>query len=123
MQPLVFEEVVPQIVARDPRFQKNAYLFMREALEHTQRSIHNKREESRTPGKEIRHVSGKELLNGIRDYALEQFGPMVLTVFDDWGIRSCADFGEIVFNMVEHNLLAKTDTDSREDFKNGYDFV
>jgi uncharacterized repeat protein (TIGR04138 family) len=70
----------------------------------------------------MRHVSGQELLGGIRQFALEQFGPMAQTVFEDWGVRNCQDFGEIVFNMVEIGLLAKRDTDSREDFLAGYDF-
>ena len=47
---------------------------------------------------------------------------MVLTVFEQWGIHHCQDFGEIVFNMVEIGLLAKTDRDSRDDFSGGYDF-
>ncbi len=71
---------------------------------------------------EVRHVSGQELLAGIRSYALEQFGPMAQMVLNEWGIQNCEDFGELVFNMVETNLLAKTTEDSREDFKNGYDF-
>ena len=47
---------------------------------------------------------------------------MTLTVLEEWGIKCCEDFGEIVFNMVENKLLAKTEQDSREDFRNGYDF-
>jgi uncharacterized repeat protein (TIGR04138 family) len=70
----------------------------------------------------MRHVSGQELLAGIREYALGQFGPMTKMILEEWGIRSCHDFGEIVFNMVEVGLLAKTDKDTREDFKDGYDF-
>ncbi|HTQ50057.1 MAG TPA: Minf_1886 family protein, partial [Candidatus Acidoferrales bacterium] len=72
---------------------------------------------------QIRHVSGQELLNGIRQFALQQFGPMVMTVFEEWGVRHSRDFGEIVFNMVEIGLLAKTDKDTRDDFQNGYDFT
>lgn len=71
----------------------------------------------------MRHVSGQELLKGIREYALGQFGPMAMTVLDDWGIHTCRDFGEIVFNMVEIGLLAKTDADTRSDFDGGYEFV
>ena len=48
---------------------------------------------------------------------------MAVTVFEDWGIRGCKDFGELVFNMVESGLLAKTDRDSRDDFQDGYDFT
>jgi uncharacterized repeat protein (TIGR04138 family) len=90
---------------------------VREALDFTQKLIVK---ENRG---QIRHVSGQELLNGIRQFALQQFGPMVVTVFEEWGIRHCRDFGEIVFNMVETGLLAKTEHDTREDFQNGYDFT
>jgi uncharacterized repeat protein (TIGR04138 family) len=74
-----------------------------------------------TEGK-IRHVTGQQLLAGIRDYALNEYGPMALTLFHEWGVQRGEDFGEIVFNMVENHLLAKTKKDSREDFKEGYDF-
>jgi len=116
MQEVNFEQTLERIVRRDTRYQRDAYLFVREALDHTQRGITKN-------GKEpLRHVTGQELLSGIRDYALQQFGPMTLTVLQDWGVRACEDFGEIVFNMVEANLLSKTPADSRADFKGGYDF-
>ena len=117
MQAASFEEAIEQIVAQDRRYHREAYCFLREALNHTQKMT------GKLPKKnEIRHVSGQELLNGIREYALQQFGPMTLTVLEEWGIKRCEDFGEIVFNMVESKLLAKTEQDSREDFRNGYDF-
>src|SRR5262249_40317171 len=118
MQAPSFEEIIDQIIAKDTRYLRDAYFFVRESLDHTQKMI------GKTPKKdETRyHVSGQELLKGIRDYALQQFGPMTLSVLEEWGIRRCEDFGEIVFNMVETKLLAKTDKDSRDDFKNGYDF-
>ena len=117
MQAASFEEAIEQIAARDRRYHREAYFFLREALDHTQKMI------GKLPKKnEVRHVSGQELLNGIREYALQQFGPMTLSVFEEWGVTCCMDFGEIVFNMVETKLLAKTEQDSREDFRNGYDF-
>jgi uncharacterized repeat protein (TIGR04138 family) len=116
MQEISFEEGLEKIRAKDPRYPCDAYRFVREALDHTQK----------TTGKDSRgrprHVSGQELLQGIREHALSQFGPMVMTVLAEWGIRSCGDFGEIVFNMVESELLAKTEQDTRADFANGYDF-
>ena len=117
MHEVNFDEVVEVIHAKDPRYTREAYGFVREALDFTQKLVGK---ENRGP---IRHVSGQELLDGVRQFALQQFGPMVPTVFEEWGIRSCQDFGEIVFNMVEIGLLAKTDTDSRKDFHNGYDFT
>ena len=67
----------------------------------------------------IRHITGQELLDGIRQFALQQFGPMTVTVFEEWGVKT-ADFGDIVFNMVEISLLAKTDKDSRDDFTDAF---
>src|SRR6267154_6531276 len=117
MQEPSFEEAVEQILAKDPRYHRDAYLFIRAAPDHTQKMI------ARLPKKsEVRHVSGQDLLKGIRAYALQHFGPMTLTVLEEWGVRRCEDFGEIVFGMVEARLLAKTEKDSRDDFKCGYEF-
>lgn len=95
MQEVSFEEALEIITIKDPRYPREAYLFVREALDHTQRTLTKDRLGN------IRHVSGQELLAGIRDFASTQFGPMAMMVLEEWGIRSCQDFGEIVFNMVE----------------------
>ena len=116
MQEVSFEEALAEIQAKDPRYHRDAYLFVREALDHTQKTI------AKDARGRIRHVTGQELLAGIRDFALEQFGPMAKTVLEEWGVRRCEDFGEIVFNMVEVGWLAKTEKDSRADFESGYDF-
>jgi len=117
MQAPSFEEAVDQILAQDQRYHRDAYLFVREALDHTQRMVGRQSKKTET-----HHVSGEELLEGIREFALQQFGPMALTLLEAWGIRRCEDFGEIVFNMVELKLLAKTEKDTRDDFKGAYDF-
>jgi uncharacterized repeat protein (TIGR04138 family) len=116
MQEVSFEEALEIIRDKDPRYERDAYLFVREALDHTQKTI------GKDSRGRIRHVTGQELLGGIRDYAVSQFGPMASTVLEEWGIHSCSDFGEIVFNMVDIGLLAKTERDSRSDFAGGYDF-
>ncbi len=67
------------------------------------------------------HVSGPDLLEGVRLLALEEFGCLAATVFDAWGVQSSEDFGEIVFNLVEHGLMGKQDSDTREDFAGGYE--
>jgi len=117
MQEVNFDEAVEKILAQDPRYAREAYAFVREGLDFTQKLIGKETHGS------IRHVTGQELLDGIRQFALQQFGPMTATVLEEWGVRNCRDFGEIVFNMVEIGLLAKTDRDSRNDFQNGYDFT
>jgi uncharacterized repeat protein (TIGR04138 family) len=117
MQESNFAEALQKIISVDPRYTRQAYAFVREALDYTQKSVSK---DSKNP---IRHVTGQELLAGIRDYGLSQFGPMTFMVFEEWGIHRCEDFGEIVFNLVEGGLLSKTSTDTREDFKGGYDFA
>ena len=116
MQEVNFEEVLEEVLAKDARYHREAYVFVREALDYTQKLI------GKQSSGQVRHVSGQELLNGIRQYSLGQFGPMVMTVFEEWGVRNCRDFGDIVFNMVEIGLLAKTENDSRADFEGGYGF-
>jgi uncharacterized repeat protein (TIGR04138 family) len=67
-------------------------------------------------------VTGPELLDGVRQYALKEFGPMVMTVFDSWGIHSCEDIGHMVFNLIAAGVFGKTEEDSIKDFKNVYNF-
>jgi uncharacterized repeat protein (TIGR04138 family) len=117
MHGINFDEEMEKIVAKDARYTREAYLFVREALDHTQKII-GKPAKDDAP----RHVSGQQLLDGIREYGLHQYGPMTMAVLNEWGIRCCEDFGEIVFNMVENSLLAKTEQDTRDDFKGGYKF-
>ncbi len=116
MHEVSFEEALGKIQAKAPRYQRDAYFFVREALDHTQKTI------GKDARGRIRHVTGQELLRGIREYALQQFGPMALSLFEEWGVHGCEDFGEIVFNMVEVGWLARTEKDSRADFQGGYDF-
>jgi uncharacterized repeat protein (TIGR04138 family) len=116
MEPANFENTVDRIIARDPRYRREAYLFVREGLDYTQKLLVQSGQEG------VRHVTGQELLSGIRAYALEGFGPMAMLVLQEWGVTRCEDFGELVFNMIEGGLLAKTETDRHEDFQGGYDF-
>jgi uncharacterized repeat protein (TIGR04138 family) len=125
MQATSFEEILEQILAKDARYHRDAYLFLRDALDHTRKMLEKEQKIEKTSKRSVsheKHVSGQELLAGIRDLALEMFGPMAITVLEEWGIRTCQDFGAMVFIMVENRLLKKTEKDSRADFENGYDF-
>lgn len=117
MRKITFEEAVAQILKEDPRYAAEAYHFIREALDFTTRSL---KKPATGPG---RHVSATELLEGIRQYVLKEYGPMAMTVLQTWGIRQCADFGQIVFNLVNKKFLGKTEDDSAHDFDRGYDFA
>jgi len=116
MQKIGFAEALDSIVASDARYQRDAYVFLRDALDFTTK------QQKRVKGTTVRHVSGPELLDGVRQYALKEFGPMVTTVFDAWGVRCTEDFGHMVFNLIEAGIFGKTDEDSIEDFKDVYDF-
>jgi uncharacterized repeat protein (TIGR04138 family) len=116
MHEINFEETVEKILQKDPRYDRAAYFFVRDALDHTQKLL------GRSGTEEDHHVSGQELLEGIRAYALQQYGPMTLTVLHEWGVRCCEDFGELVFNLIEGSIFRRTAGDSRDDFKGGYDF-
>jgi uncharacterized repeat protein (TIGR04138 family) len=100
-----------EIVKRDKRYQLEAYIFVLEALEYTLKKIGTRR-----------HVSGKELLEGIKEVAKDRFGGLAKMVFERLGIYTTEDFGEIVFNLVDEGLMTKTEKDSKEDFKNVYNF-
>ena len=107
-------EKVEIVAEGDGRYRKEAFFFIFEALQYT--VTHIERED------ESRHVSGQELLQGIGEFALKQFGPMTKTVFDHWRVAETRDFGEIVFALVNAGLMGKTDEDSIDDFVDVYDF-
>ncbi|HUB66982.1 MAG TPA: Minf_1886 family protein [Candidatus Methylacidiphilales bacterium] len=111
-----FTEAVEQISAKDPRYASDAYHFVQEGLNHTLKSL--KRGSPHTH----RHVSGQELLHGLRNFALKEYGPMSKAVLNEWGIKTTDDFGQIVFNLVHEGVLGKNETDSPNDFKNVFTF-
>jgi uncharacterized repeat protein (TIGR04138 family) len=106
-----FMDKVEAICERDPRYKTGAYEFVLEALRYTQRRY-----------KKERHVTGDQLLAGIKDMTIKKFGPLALNVLHHWGVKNTEDFGNIVFNMVQDELLSKQDDDTFDSFRNGYDF-
>ncbi|MDD5653858.1 MAG: hypothetical protein PHT31_06860, partial [Candidatus Omnitrophica bacterium] len=93
------------------RYKPDSYEFVMQALHFTQSKL-----------KRQSHISGKELLEGIREFVIEQYGPMAKIVLGHWGVNRTEDFGNIVFSLVEKKVLSKTETDSPEDFKGVFDF-
>ena len=115
MQCSNFEEAVDVILREDDRYDRDAYVFVRDALDFTVKML---KKSADVP----RHVTGKELLEGVRGYAMSEFGPVAKRVLNTWGIKSTQDVGEIVFGLVGKGVLGKTDTDRKEDFADVYDF-
>jgi len=127
MQKISVEQAIEQIVKKDPRYPVDAYIFVREALDFTIKELKKTSENPRLAGAgsgkaKERHVTGQQLLGGVRDYALQQFGPLVLTVLNHWNLRKGEDIGDVVYNMVSMSILNTCENDSREDFKNSYNF-
>jgi len=116
MQRRGFEEAVELVVEKDPTYDRGAYVFLRESLDFTVKNS------SSRSGSDDRHVSGVELLNGFRDFALQEFGPMAGTVLSEWGIEQSSDVGAMVFNLVEVGAFGRTENDSPKDFENVFDF-
>ena len=112
-----FAEVVKKIAQEDPRYETEAYLFVRRSLDFTWK----KSGKTAVKGK-AKHISGRELLDGIRELALEEYGPMTKTLFENWGIKKTDDFGQIVFNLVNYKVFGKSENDSPRDFENYYNF-
>jgi len=100
-----------EVIAKDLRYKPEAYVFVHDALGHTCARLDQRR-----------HVTGFELLIGIRDVALKRYGPLARAVLNSWGIKTTDDFGNIVFNLIEAGLLSKTEEDHIEDFHAVYDF-
>jgi uncharacterized repeat protein (TIGR04138 family) len=105
------EQRLARVLVRDDRFRREAYRFVQEGLEYTMRRRGRRG-----------HVSPRELTLGLRDLARERFGLMARTVLNQWGVRHTIDFGEIVFNLIEEEIMSKQESDSRADFEEIYDF-
>lgn len=116
MKKVSFQEAVEKVALKDRRYDEQAYFFLREALDFTIKLMNKPAQGA------ARHVSGQELLEGLRQFALQEYGPLAHTVLARWGVNRCEDFGELVFNLVESGVLGKTEQDRREDFAGGYDF-
>lgn len=106
-----FNDIVERICERDIRYRHDAYDFLMEALSYTQKRF-----------RRSKHVTGEELLEGIKYLLLERYGPLTMSVLRHWGIRRTDDIGNIVFNLVESKVLSKTDDDRIEHFRDAYDF-
>lgn len=112
MPPRDLLDIIDDIREKDPRFRREAYVFVMNALDQYVR---------RLPAP--RHVSGQELLGGVVELARQEFGPMAPTVFEEWGLASGKDVGRIVFSLVEAGVLGKQPEDRLEDFEGGIDLM
>jgi uncharacterized repeat protein (TIGR04138 family) len=116
MQPAQFEHAIDSILKREQRFDPQAYLFLKDALDFTL-----KRAADSNDG-QPRHVTGQELLFGFRDLAIQEFGPMAATLMAEWGLTCSRHIGEMVFLLIEEQMFGRQDSDTIEDFEDVFDF-
>jgi uncharacterized repeat protein (TIGR04138 family) len=122
---------IAQLLAKDRRYKFEAYVFVFEALSYAQKILGMGAERSSQEEEEVerpsdtrveRHLTGQQLCEAIRQYALEQYGYMAKCVLNSWGVSNTGDFGNIVFNLIEIKQMKKTKQDRREDFDGVFDF-
>ena len=113
-----------ELLRRDGRYHRDAYFFVFEALRFAEEKLGLGGMPSldEADPSEERHVTGQQLCEAIRQYAIQQYGMLAKNVLNEWGVRNTGDFGEIVFNLIDIGQMKKTDTDRREDFENVFDF-
>ncbi len=118
-------------IARQTKYPPAAFEFVERGLGYTVQKIHGEMAEQdmledqnqlNELGINSRHISGQQLCYGLRDFAIEQYGLLARGVLRRWHINRSEDFGQIVFTLVENELLRKTDDDSIEDFRDVFDF-
>jgi uncharacterized repeat protein (TIGR04138 family) len=104
-------------------FPPQAYDFVRKGLAHTTSLVHGeKANEAGGDDETSRHVTGRQLCFGLRNYAQRQYGRLARTVLAHWQIHTTADFGRIVFAMIDAGMMRKNDDDTIEDFEAVFDF-
>ncbi|MEO5617077.1 MAG: Minf_1886 family protein [Candidatus Eisenbacteria bacterium] len=113
---MAFWDVVNDIRETDDRFRPQAYVFLMVALQQTVQSL----PEERLNDPAHRHLSGRELLDGMARLAREEFGRLAPLVFAEWGVTRSEDVGEMVFQLVENGQLSARPEDTLDDFR-GFD--
>jgi uncharacterized repeat protein (TIGR04138 family) len=107
-----------QAIREDGRYPAAAYGFVQYGLELTTRSVFGS-----TRAEGPRHVTGQQLCMGLRALASERWGLLAPAVLATWNIRRTRDFGEMVFLLIEVDMMNRRDSDRIEDFDDVYDFA
>ena len=105
------ERSIEELARQDRRYPPMAYMLVFEGLECAL---------ARLPAR--RHVTPRELAEGVREAALKQWGLLARTVLESWNIRSTGEIGDLVFNLIERKLLVAGAEDNRTQFEDLFDF-
>ena len=109
MEEIDFEsDTFDDILAKDDRYSGRAYALLMDVVHYL--------------GKDGGHMSAEDIMDEFRETALDQFGPLAYRVLTEWGLKSCEDLGEMMFNLAEFHRVKRDENDSHEGFVGGYDF-
>ncbi|MFM8173636.1 MAG: Minf_1886 family protein [Pirellulaceae bacterium] len=112
-----------ELLQQDHRYPLESYQFVREGLAYAQQVMKMPPEGGAGSEPEgEHHLTGQQLCEAIRHYAVDQFGYLAKTVLNHWNIYSTSDFGEIVYNLIRIKQMKKSKSDRREDFDDVYPF-
>ena len=111
-------KTMQQVIAEDGRYPPEAFAYLHEGLNRAVQEVYR----SQAGGEGQHHVSGQQLCLALRDLAVERWGMMAQAVLSKWNIRATIDFGNMVYLLIDHNYMRKTDEDSLEHFRDVYDF-
>lgn len=111
---------IMDVIRDDPRYPYEAYEFVCEAVTYTQEQLGRVPEDDDDPDADY-HVCGAELLRGVCELAVEEFGMMAPVVFRQWGLRMTDDIGNLVFNLIRAERLSRSDRDDPDDFAQVFD--
>ncbi|MEM0924440.1 MAG: Minf_1886 family protein [Planctomycetota bacterium] len=118
-------QAMRRLLKDDARYKYEAYQFVREALQFAHENLPEFSTKARPDSLEPsgpKHITGQQLCEACRKYAVEQYGYLARMVLSTWGVRSTSDFGEIVYNLIRIEQMKKSDSDRREDFNEVYSF-
>lgn len=119
-----------KLLKEDTRYGVEAYKFVRDALSYAQDELLMGQTSDFVPKLDLdedrttpeRHLTGQDLCEAVRLFALEQFGYLARVVLKSWGIESTSDIGNIVYNLISIGWMKKSSEDRRDHFDDVYDF-
>ena len=126
-----FSHPLLDLLAKDTRYQAEAYEFIRNALNYAHDELGLGQIDQQVLAAAMEadgdipddaHLTGQQLCEAIRQYSILQFGFMAKTVLNNWGLNETLDFGEVVYNLIDIGMMRKSNSDSKDDFAGVYDF-
>ena len=109
MNNIPLQQKIAQIIEKDATYPEEAYEFVTNVIHFATKNNEKKEDASR-------HIGAKKIIKASVDYALNEYGFFAQEVLLNFNIIKAIDIGNIVFNLIEVELLRQSDDDSLEDF-------